>query len=271
MLSANFVPVIAILMASKTMPKLDTGSQMPMLISVLIVPRLLSTIEETYDLTGLPAPLCWVITGLFSVMQFSTIVQIGQHFGYFKPAGEDKIGTRAAPVDQLEYAQGTPVDVARPGSVKVIEFWATWCGPCEKAIPKLNALVKKLHGEHGEDKVQFVGITNEGKDKVEPFLEKMKGQMDYNVAMDTNMDTYSTYPTSGIPHAYVVGKDGKICWSGHPMSGMHDAIVEALEADLPVAGTAQSNNGDMAATAAAAAAPKKPAAAPGPKKAVIVD
>jgi len=270
-LSANFVPVIAILLASKSYPSLDTGSQIPMLGAVLITPRMLAAIEEAYDFSELPNVACWMITGIVSVLQFATIVMIGQNMGYFKAAGLDSIGQEAAPVDSLDYIQGNPVDVARSGSVKVIEFWATWCGPCETAIPKLNVLVKKLQEEHGADKIQFVGVTNEGKDKVEPFLEKMKGKMDYPVAMDPEQKIASSYPTSGIPHAYVIGKDGNIAWSGHPMSGMLKAIQEALEAEVDVAaveGATEKKKGGGKKKAVAAAAAAAPA---GPKKAEVID
>ena len=266
-LSANFVPVIAIMFCWKSFPALDTGdSQIPLLISVLVAPRILANLEENYDFTGFPTVVCWMITAAVSVLQFASVVALGKNMGYFRPVGEKAIGVPAQSVKELDYIQGTPIDVRRPGTVSVVEFWATWCGPCEKAIPKLNEIVKKLEKEVGKDKIQFVGVTNEDADTVKPFLEKMKGKMDYNVASDINSTLQKGYPTSGIPHAYIVGKDGRICWSGHPMAGMVAAIEKALDATpaaRPVA--AEDPKGATPAPDRAASAPA------GPKKAVIVD
>ena len=153
-LSANFVPVIAIMFASKAIPALDTGgSQIPMLLSVrktpwhplfpdliptinqvLGVPRVLNYLEDEYaaQLENADNMLLYLITGIVSVGMYTLVVLAGKANGYFGPPGEDRLGTKATPVDKLEYIQGEPVDVHKKGQVKIVEFWATWCAPCKK-------------------------------------------------------------------------------------------------------------------------------------------
>src|SRR5688572_28662197 len=53
------------------------------------------------------------------------------------------------------------------GKVVVLEFWATWCGPCVAAMPHMNGLADRYKG-----KVQFIEITDEGRETVAPFLAK---------------------------------------------------------------------------------------------------
>jgi len=125
------------------------------------------------------------------------------------------------------------VDVNDTSSVKIVELWATWCPPCKKAIPHMNSMWKKLLNEYGKDKLQLVGVTTEDDVKVAPFMKEMASDMQYPVALDVQKSLDSSYPASGIPHAYVVGKDGKIVWTGNPMSDEFEkAIRSALNADF---------------------------------------
>jgi thiol-disulfide isomerase/thioredoxin len=62
----------------------------------------------------------------------------------------------------------------------VVEFWATWCGPCRVSIPHLTELQKKFKTQG----VTFIGVSDETEDKVKPFVDKMGDKMDYTVAVD---------------------------------------------------------------------------------------
>ena len=105
------------------------------------------------------------------------------------------------------------------GKAAIVEFWATWCPPCRASIPHLNEIHKKF-----KDKgLVVVGITDEDKTTVEKFQKTLP--MDYNVAVG-GAAIQKKFGINGIPHAFIVGKDGKIVWQGHPMQ-LKDADIEA--------------------------------------------
>lgn len=97
------------------------------------------------------------------------------------------------------------------GKVLVIDFWATWCGPCIRAMPGLE----KLYQQHKAD-VVVMGLSDEPESKVRPFLARQKH--DYPQAIDTKMTLYSAMGIQAIPHAIVVSTDGVIRWQGNPLS-----------------------------------------------------
>jgi thiol-disulfide isomerase/thioredoxin len=106
---------------------------------------------------------------------------------------------------KVQYLKAKP-DLA--GKPLILEFWATWCPPCLKSIPHLN----ELYGKHKDKGLVIIGVTNEKRPDVEKFLKKTK--MDYFPAIDATLS--KTFGVTGIPHAVLVDKTGKIVWEGHP-------------------------------------------------------
>jgi len=108
------------------------------------------------------------------------------------------------------------------GKIVVVEFWATWCPPCRKSIPHLV----ELNAQYKDKGVVFIGLTNEDykKANLAKFVKEMK--IDYIIG--TGSDAGKKYDVTGIPAAFVVGNDGTILWSGHPMNGLDKALAAAL-------------------------------------------
>jgi len=134
------------------------------------------------------------------------------------------------PAPELKVAQwikGGPVDALDPDGTAVVEFWATWCGPCRTAIPHVTELAKQFPD------VTFIGVNvwEQGKqDKVIAFVEEMGDQMDYNVAIDTDdghmvNDWMKAAGQNGIPTAFVV-QEGQVAWIGHPMSDLENVLEQ---------------------------------------------
>ena len=153
------------------------------------------------------------------------------------------IGDKAPKLDVAKWVKGAPVKEFKKGNIYVVEFWATWCGPCRVSIPHITELAHKF-----KDKVTFIGVdvweTQAGSDDisymvtVEEFVKEMGDQMDYNVAIDGPKGTMAktwmeAAEQNGIPTAFIVNKDGLIVWIGHPMM-MDDVLAKVVEGNYDV-------------------------------------
>ena len=133
-----------------------------------------------------------------------------------------RVGQAAPEIAAGKWLNSKPLTLAGlRGKVVVVEFWATWCGPCRQSIPHL----KEINAKYSPKGLTLVSLTSEHPDAVEPFVKEMA--MDYPIGIDS--PTASTYGVQGIPYAVVVDKAGKIAWEGHPMSGLEQAIEAALK------------------------------------------
>jgi thiol-disulfide isomerase/thioredoxin len=144
------------------------------------------------------------------------------------PSATAKIGDPAASLDGLTFVKGGPVKI-EPGTIYVVEFWATWCPPCRESIPHLT----KVATQYKDKGVVVVGISIEKEESVvRPFVEKQADKMDYIVAVDPEWTVANPYMKAfgqnTIPHAFLVDGSGKIAWHGIPDSGLEKAIDKAL-------------------------------------------
>ncbi len=116
----------------------------------------------------------------------------------------------------------------RKGKVVLIDFWATWCGPCRKAIPELNEFQK----EFKEDLV-VIGVSDEKPSVVRNLMKKT--EMNYAQAIDTKKRMSKAMNVRGIPHVIVISTDGVVRWQGFPLSAEEPLtagiIKQIIEAD----------------------------------------
>ena len=123
-----------------------------------------------------------------------------------------EVGEKAPPLDSATWVKGGTVKIGT--QVTLVEFWATWCGPCRTSIPHLTKLAKA-----NPDKLAVVGLSNEDEAAVKPFVTRMGAQMDYHVGLaDEALHAAYMEGVPGIPHAFLVGADGTVLWKGHPMT-----------------------------------------------------
>ena len=161
----------------------------------------------------------------------------------------------ALPWSGLAFIQGEPLTAAQAlgRHIVVLEQWATWCPPCRTSIPHLNALSQRFH-KHG---VRFIGVTSEtDRPKLLKFIAGQGKNMTYAVAVDDNAildDWDSRYRAQGIPHAFVLDWNGRVRWSGHPMTGLEaklDTLVNEFKQWQAKQGHGADGQGDEAKAAA---------------------
>ena len=178
--------------------------------------------KNMYRLVLLPLLM---LTILFS----ATLVTSQATWGQFASQDALEPGDKAPQLevsDWITNGNGKFSEVTKfeEGQVYVVEFWATWCGPCIAMMPEMAEL-QKSYGE----KVRFLSITEETPDEVLMLKERdfpgesgvpFKSYMnEYSVAADPDGSTHTSFlgtGSTGIPHSFVVGKTGQIEWSGHP-------------------------------------------------------
>ena len=169
---------------------------------------------------------------------------------------EPKVGDRSPLLKAttlLQAPAGASLDAETlKGKVVVLEFWATWCGPCILAIPHLNELAEKFK----DQPVQFIAITSEDEATVKAFLAKKP--INGWVALDADKAMYAAFAVSPIPHTVVLGKDGFIAAVTSPTTVTEPFIEELLAGKNP----AMATNISKSLGGPVAAADGKQAAAP---------
>ncbi len=176
------------------------------------------------------------------------------------------VGDAAPAIQVAEWIKGEPVASFQKGQTYVVEFWATWCGPCRRSIPHLSELQQKYG-----DKVKLVGVSvwEEDPSGVAPFVEKMGDKMAYTVARDLVPEGadpaqgvmarswMQAANQNGIPAAFIVDGQGRIAWIGNPIdaeepldgplaevvAGTWD--IEAARADFQAQGTIDEAEGKV--------------------------
>ncbi len=131
-----------------------------------------------------------------------------------------KIGDPAPELSAVTWLTGGGFDGFKPGTVYVLEFWATWCPPCLDAMPELAAVQRK----YAADNVVVVPVTNADAQQSELDIEKYvrRHGPEYALVFARCADraTQRAYVGAsglqGIPQSFVVDRDGKIAFIGRP-------------------------------------------------------
>lgn len=155
-------------------------------------------------------------------------------------AGDDDLamklnpGDKAPAIDVSHWLKGDAITEFEEGKVYVVEFWATWCGPCKASMPHISELQTKMK----DYDVTVLGISDEKLQTVAGFLVQSdkEGKMwwdkiQYTLGTDPDKSVYKDYMNAagqrGIPTSFVVGKDGHVEWIGHPMN-LDDVLEDVV-------------------------------------------
>ncbi|MBI2503501.1 MAG: TlpA family protein disulfide reductase [Candidatus Latescibacteria bacterium] len=132
-----------------------------------------------------------------------------------------------APDFVLRDLQGKPVRLADfSGQVRIVNFWATWCGPCWMEIPHLQELYDKYRAQG----VMVIGISLDqgGSQVVQPFVEEVG--ITYPVALGDRQTTQAYGGVSAIPTSFIVDRKGRIyrIYMGYRDKAEFEAAIQAL-------------------------------------------
>jgi thiol-disulfide isomerase/thioredoxin len=137
----------------------------------------------------------------------------------------DLVGELAPEIKIKSWVTNNPPDLrSLDGKVRVLDFWATWCGPCVANIPHLV----KLYGKYKPMGVEFVALSQDkSADKVRKLVREKK--MNYLVAIDDG--TVDRFKINSYPTVVVIGHTGKVIWCGFPWDSKFErAIADAAKA-----------------------------------------
>lgn len=113
------------------------------------------------------------------------------------------------------------------GEVVVLEFWATWCGPCVELLPHMNKLVESFAGRP----VHFISVTDETREAVETFTKTHP--MKAWIGLDPDGLAFKAFNVRSRPEVYVIDPYGRIWIKIHPSFLYKSDIEDALKAPPP--------------------------------------
>ncbi|UPJ47693.1 TlpA family protein disulfide reductase [Bradyrhizobium sp. 200] len=146
-----------------------------------------------------------------------------------------RMDSPAPPIKVENWLRGQPLTSFQPGKVYIVEFWATWCGPCVKAMPHLV----RLQEEYRDRGLEVVGVAaneegptlDEARTKLDAWLTKKFSNLNYRIGFDYtgNMNKLWMDPSFsvGIPTSFVVDRDGYIAFIGLPTQ-LDDVLPKIL-------------------------------------------
>ena len=138
------------------------------------------------------------------------------------------IGEPAAPLEVKEWIKGKPVEVKAGTNVFVVEVFTTGSLASRAIITNLNELQRRYRDQG----VVVVGISDEPPERLKEFISQAGAAIEYAIAADNGRKTTLNYmmPVGkrGVPYSFVVGKDGKLLWHGHPHEGLSEAMEQII-------------------------------------------
>jgi cytochrome c biogenesis protein CcmG/thiol:disulfide interchange protein DsbE len=169
----------------------------------------------------------WIKLAALAVAAVVVVQLFVQRSGPVVEAGE------AAPALALPDLEGRTVDLAAlRGKVVAVNFWATWCGPCEVEIPELA----EVWTGHKDRCFELLGVAEES---AREDIERMAPRIPYPILVDERAEALSRWKVVGYPRTYLVDAEGNVrkVWQGAiSRRQLEEAMRPLLPASCPARG-----------------------------------
>ena len=129
-----------------------------------------------------------------------------------------------APAVMADNTESTSFDLSQyQGKVVVLDFWASWCGPCRRSFPWLN----EMHSRYAGDGLVIIGVNLDAShDDAAGFLEEYPA--DFGIYFDPGAALATEYEVEAMPSSFVIGRDGRIKAAHRGFKVKQQAEYEAI-------------------------------------------
>ncbi len=137
----------------------------------------------------------------------------------------------APKINVTDWVLNAPADKSLEGKFIILEFWATWCGPCIAAVPHMNEIQSKFNRKD----LYFISITDESVEKIKRTLERVPFKS--IVVSDQTKKTHINYgdgkeKLEAYPMTVLIDKSNKIKWIGEPKQLTENIVNDFLSGKL---------------------------------------